>query len=153
MDAGTDTVSVFSRPGDMVAGNDGNWIPIDSWQVTGAGKGLVTTLPNFDHPVTIPAGLKVSFYIATNSTDIDFWYSSGVELGTVLSSNADLNIMEGYAIGHDWRGFASPRQWNGAVHYSVSPTTATPVLEPTSSPVSISAAPSTKVCSYVSSRL
>ena len=81
----------------------------------------------------------------------------------MFASNADLEITEGYAIGHNWKGFASPRQWNGAVRYTVlaGDPTASPVVEPTgvptASPVvepavssSPSAAPSLKVCHYVS---
>ena len=151
MDAGTDTVSVYARPGNLVASNDGGWLLIKSFEITGQGRGVVTSLPDFDSPIIVPAGFKQSFYIETNSTDIDFWYGDGTELGTVLSSNDDLSVLEGYAIGHAWRGFAAPRQWNGAVHYSVAANvpTASPVLEPTSSPSS-SAAPSLKVCQYVS---
>lgn len=151
MDAGTDTVSVYSRPGNLVASNDGGWLLIKSFEVTGQGKGLVTSLPNFDYPVIVPAGFKQSFYIATNLTDVDFWYSSGTALGNAFASNDDLDILEGYAIGNGWKGYAFPRQWNGAVHYSVpgdAPSAPT-VSEPTSSPAS-SAAPSFKVCQYVS---
>jgi len=151
MDADTDTVSVYSRPGNLVASNDGGWLLIKSFEVTGQGKGLVTSLPNFDYPVIVPAGFKQSFYIATNLTDVDFWYSSGTALGNAFASNDDLDILEGYAIGNGWKGYAFPRQWNGAVHYSVpgdAPSAPT-VSEPTSSPAS-SAAPSFKVCQYVS---
>ena len=155
MDAGTDTVRVYSRPGNLVAQNDGGWLLIKSFEITGQGRGLVTSLPDFDAPVTVPAGFKVSFYIETNSTDIDFWYGDGTELGTVLEENDDMSILEGYAIGHNWRGFAAPRQWNGAVHYSVAANvpTASPVLEPTSSPTLSSSSPSLKVCEYVSREL
>ena len=151
MDTGTDTVSVYSRPGNLVASNDGGWLLIKEFEVTGQGKGLSTSLPNFDFPVVVPAGFKQSFYIATNSTDVDFWYSSGTALGNAFASNDDLDILEGYAIGNAWRGYAFPRQWNGVVHYTVPgdvPNTS-PVLQPTSSPTS-SAAPSLKVCQYVS---
>ncbi|KAL7501649.1 hypothetical protein ACHAWT_009461 [Skeletonema menzelii] len=151
MDAGTDTVSVYARPGNLVASNDGGWLLIKSFEITGQGRGVVTSLPDFDSPIIVPAGFKQSFYIETNSTDIDFWYGDGTELGTVLSSNDDLSVLEGYAIGHAWRGFAAPRQWNGAVHYSVAANvpTASPVLGPTSSPSS-SAAPSLKPSTYPS---
>lgn len=151
MDAGTDTVSVYSRPGNLVAEDDGGWVLIKSFEIMGQGKGLVTSLPNFDFPIIVPAGLKQSFFIATNSTDVDFWYSSGTALGNAFASNDDLDVLEGYAIGHAWKGYAFPRQWNGAVHYSVpgDVPTASPVLESTSSPTS-SSAPSSKVCQYVS---
>ena len=148
MDTGTDTVSVYSRPGNLVASDDGNWLLIKSFEVTGQGKGLATTLPYFDFPVVVPAGFKQSFYVATNSTGIDFWYSPGTELGHAFASNDDLDILEGYAIGNAWKGFAFPRQWNGAVHYSVGANvpTASPIFESTS------AAPSLKVCQYVSAQ-
>lgn len=154
MDTGTDEISVFSRPGNLVAADDGGWLLIKSFQVAGQGKGSVTTLPDFDFPVVIPAGMKQSFYIATNSTDIDFWYSSGTELGQVFASNDDLEVLEGYAIGNAWKGFAFPRQWNGVIHYSVTGLvpTASPVLAPSSSPNSSSSSPSSKVCHYVSLR-
>eukprot|EP00985_Skeletonema_marinoi_P011682 scaffold5559_cov193-Skeletonema_marinoi.AAC.10 len=143
---GTDTVSVYSRPGNLVASDDGNWLLIKSFEVTGQGKGLATTLPDFDFPVVVPAGFKQSFYVATNSTGIDFWYSPGTELGHAFASNDDLDILEGYAIGNAWKGFAVPRQWNGAVHYSVGANvpTASPIFESTS------AAPSLKPSSYPS---
>jgi len=163
MDAGTDTVSVYTRPGNLVPTNDGVWALIKTVEVEGQGEGLVTSVPDFTYPFIIPAGQKQSFYIATSSTDIDFWYSDGSDLGTVFASNADLEITEGYAIGHNWKGFASPRQWNGAVRYTVlaGDPTASPVVEPTgvptASPVvepavssSPSAAPSLKPSSYPS---
>lgn len=168
MDTGTDTVSVYTRPGYLVPMNDGGWALIKTFQVEGQGKGLVTSLPDFVYPFIIPPGQMQSFYIATNSTDIDFWYSDGSDLGTVFASNDDLMINEGYAIGHNWRGYASPRQWNGAVRYTVlaDDPTASPVVEPTDVPTASpvepndptepavsstpSAAPSLKVCQYVS---
>lgn len=171
MDTGLDTVFVYTRPGNLVPMNDGGWALIKTFQVEGQGKGVVTSLPDFVYPFIIPAGQTQSFYIATNSTDIDFWYSDGSDLGLVFASNDDLAITEGYAIGHNWKGYASPRQWNGAVHYTVlaDDPTASPVVQPTDVPTASpveptgpteptepavsstpSAAPSIKVCQYVS---
>lgn len=153
MDTGTDEVSVYSRPGDLVASDDGLWLLISVFNVTGQGRGLKTSLPSFDFPVVVPAGLKQSFYIATNSTTIDFWYSTGTELGSVLASNDDMDILEGYSIGNAWKGYAVPRQWNGVIYYSTGGT-----VSPTPSPVLTTASPSTssaatlssQVCQYVS---
>ena len=148
--------------------NDGGLALIKTFQVEGQRKGLVTSLPNFVYPFIIPAGQRQSFYIATNSTDIDFWDSDGSDLGLVFASDDDLEIAEGYAIGHNWKGFASPRQWNGAVRYTVlaGDPTASPVVQPTDVPTASpvaptgptepavsstpSAVPSIKVCQYVS---
>lgn len=155
MDAGTDEVSVYSRPGDLVASDDGLWLLISAFNVTGQGRGLKTSLPSFDFPVVVPAGLKQSFYVATNSTTIDFWYSTGTgtELGTVLASNDDMDVYEGYAIGNAWRGYAVPRQWNGVIYYSTGGTvtpTASPVLTTASPSTSSASAVSSQVCQYVS---
>eukprot|EP00986_Skeletonema_menzelii_P002921 scaffold848_cov153-Skeletonema_menzelii.AAC.2 len=67
------------------------------------GRGLVTTLPDFDYPVIVPTGFKQSMV----------WRRHRV----------------GYAIGHALRAFAAPCHWNGTVHYSVAANvpTASPV--------------------------
>ena len=113
MDALTGKIEVWSRPGDMVTYDDGGWFLIKSFEITGQGKGEVTSLPKFTYPVIIPAGSKQSFYVTTTVDDVDLWYSFGKLLGQAHASDDNLDITEGYALGYPFLGTASPRIWNG----------------------------------------
>ena len=52
---------------------------------------------------------------------VDMWYSGGSTLEAAYASNADIEILEGHAVGsqNGYMGWSSPRRWNGIVHYSV----------------------------------
>jgi len=134
---GTDTIEVKSRPGvpgRVVDLDDDGWAPINSFPgVVGQGKNNVTPLPEFDVPVTIPAGSKQAFYITTTVgyAPVDIYYSIGSLEGRVYDSNDDLELLEGHAVvvQNGYTVFSTPRRWNGIVHYSVSGD------EPTTSPV------------------
>ena len=79
------------------------------------GRGLVTTLPDFDSPVIVPPGFKQSMVWRRHRVGycicFQWWFVSR------------------YAIGNALRAFAAPRHWNGTAHYSVAANV------PTASPV------------------
>lgn len=147
IDAGTDTIEVRARPG--VAGRvvdttDLGWVRVAAFPgVVGRGKNRVTSLPAFAAPVTIPAGAKHAFHVTTTAghDPVDMWYSHGSAEGRAYASDDDVDLLEGRVVGsfNGHVGTASPRQWNGIVHYSVAgggPTASPSTSLPTPSPMS-----------------
>lgn len=121
MDAALGTVEVWSRPGDMVPNDDGGWFLLKSFDITGQGKGNITSLPAFEFPIVIPPGSKQSFYVTTTSENADLWYSVGELLGSAYASNKNLEVLDAYAVGYYFKGIAQPRRWNGMQNTRVTP--------------------------------
>jgi len=104
--------------------DDNEWPLIATFAgVVGQGKNNVTPLPIFDSPVLIPSGSKQAFYVTTTLANaaVDMWYSGGSTLEGVYASDANIEILEGHAVGSQsgYMGWSSPRRWNGIVHYAV----------------------------------
>ena len=144
IDNGTGKIKVEARPGPgrVVDLNDDGWIVINSFPgVTGQGRNKLTSLPDFDVPVLIPAGTKLAFYVTTSPDYAPggIWSNMGSSLGSAYASNDDLEVAEGYAAesadGHiTW---TYPRRWNGAIRYSVSNDQPTSSTAPTETPADI----------------
>jgi hypothetical protein len=113
VDAGPTTIEIYSRSGVIVTKNlDGGWNLMHTAQVTGQGKGNITSLPDFAAPIVIPAYAKRSFYVtATNNNDV--WYNIGQQVEQVYATDENLNVLEGYALGYGFVGATGPRRWNG----------------------------------------
>ncbi len=114
MGAGTETVEVYYRLGHVDNQYDDSYKLIFRGDITGTGKGLVTSLPSFTSPVLVTPGTPVTFYVTiANVYGTNMWYSVGVGSGTTYASDPNIDIIEGYASGYPWRGYALDRQWNG----------------------------------------
>jgi hypothetical protein len=83
-------------------------------------------------PVYIPEGQVQAFYVTFTPKTNYNRYSSGTTLGNVQASNADMDILEGYAKGYLFGDDYFPRQWNGIVYYERGSVRQTP--RPTSPP-------------------
>jgi hypothetical protein len=114
MDAKEDPVQVYYRPGFVDYRYDSSYALIFGSNITGNGKGLATPLPSFTSPVLISPGQHITFYVTVANTDgANLWYTLGVGSGTTYASDSNINIIEGYASGFPWKGFALDRRWNG----------------------------------------
>ena len=103
MDAATDTIRVETRPGETASWVDhrsDGWVVIANFtDIVGQGIGTPTPLPDFASPVVIPTGTKQAFYVTTSPVypPADLWLSEASALGDVAASNADIEILDGYA--------------------------------------------------------
>lgn len=114
MDAGTEPVQVYYRPGYVDYRYDDSYTLIFGGSITGAGKGLATPLPSFTSPVLVTPGTPVTFYVTVANHDgANMWYDVGVGTGTTYASDENINIIEGYSSGYPWRAYALNRRWNG----------------------------------------
>jgi len=83
--------------------------------VSGEGKGNVTSLPDFATPVIIPPGATYSFYITVANLWLgtNLWYNVGSQVGSIVASDDYLEIGEGYAVAYPFLGYSAQRRWNG----------------------------------------
>ena len=83
--------------------------------ITGEGTGNVTSLPDFATPVVIPAGATYSFYITVANLWLgtNLWYNIGSQVGSIVASDDNLEIGEGYAVAYPFLGYSAQRRWNG----------------------------------------
>ncbi|KAL7520258.1 hypothetical protein ACHAWX_004992 [Stephanocyclus meneghinianus] len=144
-------IEVYTRPGVIVTNNNDNgWFLVQTAQVTGQGKGLPTSLPDFTYPVAMPANSKQSFYVTSSDGAGDVWYGLGQQLGQAYATDDNLSLLEGYSVSYRFVASSGPRRWNGNVRYSLSgESTQLPTVKPTAKPTSASTIPpSPKVCQY-----
>lgn len=83
--------------------------------ITGEGTGNVTSLPDFATPVVIPAGATYSFYVTVANLWLgtNLWYNIGSQVGSIVASDDNLEIGEGYAVAYPFLGYSAQRRWNG----------------------------------------
>jgi Metallo-peptidase family M12 len=94
------------------------WQRIGQATFVSKGAGVPTILPTGTFPpVSVKAGDIQAFYITFKSNTNYNRYSPGNTLGKVQSSNADLDVLEGYAKGYLFGDDYFPRIWNGIVFY------------------------------------
>lgn len=119
MEAGTAPLEIHFLP-DTDPGYKSTSYPyqlIYTGDITGQGKGSVTTLPDLASPVVIPPATTYSFYITVanlySPTAIN--YNFGTQVGDIVAEDDNLSIGEGYAMGYPFLGYSAPRRWNGTV--------------------------------------
>ena len=117
MEAGTAPLEIHFLP-DTDPGYKSTSYPyqlIYTGDITGQGKGSVTTLPDLASPVVIPPATTYSFYITVanlySPTAIN--YNFGTQVGDIVADDDNLSIGEGYAMGYPFLGYSAPRRWNG----------------------------------------
>lgn len=107
-------IEVYTRPGVIVTNNNDNgWFLVQTAQVTGQGKGLPTSLPDFTYPVAMPANSKQSFYVTSSDGAGDVWYGLGQQLGQAYATDDNLSLLEGYSVSYRFVASSGPRRWNG----------------------------------------
>jgi len=120
------------------------WTVLGTGVVKGKGVGVASPLPlDTFTPVQIQVDSTYSFYISLSRANLRYTVGSGE--GSVVTSNSDLQILEGIgvALPHFTGGHVNGRIWNGALFYNKVSLTDTPSLAPTEFPSSMpSSAPS-----------
>ena len=102
------------------------WTEIANVTVQGQGSSNPTPIPSsaFD-PVQINTGTIQAFYVTTvDSKNIYMTGGGSINLNGVLTENADLSILAGFAVTDLFGSTFSPFGWNGEFHYSLSSTCA-----------------------------
>ena len=94
------------------------WVKLGEATFRSNGEGIPTVLPEGTFPpVFVMAGAVQAFYITfTEATNLNR-YSQGSTYGSVLASNADLQIRHGIAKQYLFRTTFEKRAWNGIVYY------------------------------------
>jgi len=91
---------------------------VATFHVNSAGITKVTSLPNFDSPLSLPAGGRRAFYIAT--TDMNLLVTESVDGGEGIPIASDSRIEVQAGIGSRY-GFGDVSSvaygWNGVVRY------------------------------------
>jgi hypothetical protein len=115
------TVEIYFHPGldpGFASPQDYPYTKIFQQNVTGMGKGNVTTLSYLSFPVTIPANATYSFYITTTTTTTTaggakLWYNAGLAVGDIVASDQHVKIGEGYAVSYPFLSYIKRKRWNG----------------------------------------
>lgn len=158
-DAATYNYEVYYKTGTWV-GYDANpsaWTLVGSANnIVGNGSG-VPTLLNLNLSLPLTAGQTYAFYITNTAGTM--YYTDGTAVGNVYTSNADMQILEGWGGGYPFTSPNTPRVWNGTIYYSGTtpcvsgrvPVTVNVCPEP-AAPTAVAAAP-TSICAADSSVL
>ncbi|HXH17496.1 MAG TPA: gliding motility-associated C-terminal domain-containing protein, partial [Chitinophagales bacterium] len=115
--ADTVDVEIYYRPASYV----GSETDPSSWTRLGAANGIITntgtaTPVPLAINITIPAGSTYGFYITTTDGS-NMAGSTGTSVGNVYASDGILSFLEGAAVDFAFSAPASPRVWNGTIHY------------------------------------
>jgi hypothetical protein len=120
---GTENIAIFYRTGTFVGHetSSAGWIFLDSAIVTGAGAGVPVQVP-VSLGLNLNSGSTYGFYVTATSSGAIFHYTNGTAVGNVLSSNADLSVLEGNGGSYPFSVTFSPRNFNGRVQYCLTTT-------------------------------
>ena len=113
------TINVYYRTGSATATNVASvagWTFHEAVSVTGNGAGNPARA-NFSTPLTLTGGTTQAIMTVITSGGTNMDYTNGTSVGTVLASNNDLTIYEGYGISWPLGSAFNPRNWNGVLHY------------------------------------
>jgi len=117
---GAQTVEIWYRTGTYVGNTSGTsgWTQLGSTSLTGQGTGVATPIP-IAFSVQVNAGQRVAFYVtATAGYGSGNIYTTGPTAGTLLSSNADLQLYAGIGTQYPLTaGTFADRSFNGVVNY------------------------------------
>jgi hypothetical protein len=140
----TSTFSIYYRVGTMSGHQTipGDWTLLQSYPSAGPASSFALTLTS---PPVLTAGQTYGFYIVSNQTVA--YTTTGVPVGSVFSSNADLQILSGNGIPGLFGGTFAPRMLNFTLDYSapgcVSATRTAAVVTVNAVPTVASITPST----------
>ena len=118
---GNTTIEIYYKAGGFAGfeNNAGAWTLVGSAAVVAQPMGTPTPVP-VTIGLTIPAGQTYSFYVSSTNLAVSLNYTNGISAGSVYSSDANIQFIEGYGIEYPFSGAPfSPRVWNGIIHYSL----------------------------------
>ncbi|PBQ30834.1 hypothetical protein CNR22_03275 [Sphingobacteriaceae bacterium] len=124
---GNTTIEIYYKAGTYSGFENAStsWTLVGSAAVTAQPFGNLTPVPVAIN-VVIPAGQTYAFYVTSNNTAVALNYSNGTTAGSVYSSDANLQFIEGIGLEYPFTGSPfSPRVWNGRINYNASSTTYT----------------------------
>ena len=102
--------------------------------IVGNGSGIATPL-NLSLNLNLTAGQTYAFYITNTSGTM--YYTDGTAVGNIYTSNADIEIEEGWGGGYPFGAPNTPRIWNGTIHYNGG----SPCVSTTRTPVTVTVCP------------
>jgi hypothetical protein len=113
--SGTATVEIYHKVGTYVGSetNQSAWTLVEAITFTNTGT---PTRVNFTNSLTIPQGVN-AFYVTLTSGSVN--YTNGTTVGTLLNSNADLQVFEGIGMSYAFGSIFTPRVFNGRIHYGM----------------------------------
>jgi hypothetical protein len=120
VDPGAWNIAIYYRTGTYVGSttSSAGWIFLDSAVVNGAGEGNPVEVP-VSIGLTMPASSTFAFYVTATSPGSTFYYTDGTAVGTLHSSDANLQIYEGHGGEYPFNLNNSPRVFNGSLHYCI----------------------------------
>lgn len=127
-------VEVWTKLGTHVSfeTNESAWTKIASTEIQGQGLGHHSPLPQDSfRPVPMIANERRAFYVSIRRGG-GVRYTNGKGVGTLYSSNEDLQVFEGVGKSHHFGRTFTNRQWNGVIHYVLD--TGVPIPVPTDKP-------------------
>lgn len=148
---GTTDIAIYYKVGSFVGfeANPGAWTLVGTANgVVSMGTGVPTPIP-IPIGVTIPAGQTYGFYVTSTNTAVSLNYSNGTSAGSVYTSDANIQFLEGAGMEYPFCGGAapfSPRIWNGVIHYSMGTTYSWSTGETTASISVAPTSPTTYSC-------
>jgi hypothetical protein len=112
-------VKVYTKGGTMLGNNKdpSAWIEAQDVMLVGQGSGKITSLPPFNNPARVAAGMTQAFYVTQTKSGIR--YTKGTQLDAPFVSNAHLIVKEGYGVKYPFGRNYSPRVFNGRLNYNV----------------------------------
>jgi hypothetical protein len=118
--SGTGWAYVYSRPGSHVGYETSatGWTLIDSVQMNIPVTDSLYRVPVYVNQ-EILAGDTMAFYISGDGVNTAVDYTDGTAVGSVLSQDPGMKILEGTGLTYPFGNTFSPRNFNGIVNYCV----------------------------------
>jgi hypothetical protein len=120
--AGTHTVEIWFRATSgsfqTASGSPGAWLLAGTTTVTSTGTGTATPIP-VSLALPLAAGATQALYVTTTQPNgANSVHEIGTSVGSIAAQNADLRILEGASVLYPFTPIATPRRWNGVLHYA-----------------------------------
>ncbi len=119
-EAGTVNYEIYYKFGTSIGfqSTPGVWFLAGSGSVASAGPGNPTPL-NLSAPIQVCQGTTVGFYITNIGVgNPNARYTNGTAVGAVYTSDANIQVLEGYGKVYSFANTFQPRVWNGTVRYN-----------------------------------
>lgn len=116
---GDTDIEIYYKVGTYVGSEAtaGAWTLLGSTSVVAQPQGTVTVVP-IPVNLTILTGQTYAFYVTTND-GTSLSYTNGGTVGSLFSSDANLQFFEGIGLVYPFSTTYSPRVWNGNINYSL----------------------------------
>lgn len=117
---GTINYEIYYKLGSSIGfqSNAGAWFLAGSGSVVSSGNGNATVM-NLSAPIQVCQGTTVGFYITNTGGSVpNARYTNGSTLGSVFTSDGNIQILEGYGKSYPFSASYQPRVFNGGVRYN-----------------------------------